>query len=66
MYYGSLFLFFAERYEKAREYADRMLKMKTDFIDGLALKGWIELSSGKDSKTKNVMEYFSEVIEQYV
>lgn len=56
LYYASLFLHFANRQEKAREYADRMLSLNPgpSNVDGLILKGWIDvLSNTEKSKRKN-------------
>ncbi|XP_060575597.1 tetratricopeptide repeat protein 21B-like isoform X3 [Ruditapes philippinarum] len=50
LYYAGLFLFFTGKHDKAREYIDRMLKMNGDNIEGLVLKGWIELMSGREVK----------------
>jgi tetratricopeptide repeat protein 21B len=61
LYYAALFLHLNNRQEKAREYAERALSINSgsNNIDGIILKGWIELMSNKEkSKKKNPMEYF--------
>lgn len=43
MCYGALFLYHCEKYERAKEYIDRALKIEDSFVPALSLKGWIEL-----------------------
>ncbi|CAL4164059.1 unnamed protein product, partial [Meganyctiphanes norvegica] len=64
LYYAGVFLFLSSRYDKAREYVDRMLKMNPESLDGRALKGWIELQAGRDSKNKNTLQFFDAVLEE--
>ena len=64
MYFAGLYLFFSGRHDKAREYIDRMLKMNSENADGLTLKGWIELGAGRESKTKNILQYFNTVLDR--
>lgn len=52
------------RVDKAREYVDRMLKLNPENVDGLVLKGWIELNAGKETKARDIMQYFDTVLEQ--
>jgi len=54
LYYASLFLHFCDRQDKAREYADRMLSINPGpgNVDGLILKGWIEIFSSPDRSKK--------------
>jgi tetratricopeptide repeat protein 21B len=40
--YAGYFWYIIERPDKAREYADRAVKMNDSYAPGLALKGWIE------------------------
>ena len=43
LYYAALFLLYLDKAEKAREYVDRLLKINPNSVDGLNLKGWVEV-----------------------
>ncbi|XP_063227668.1 tetratricopeptide repeat protein 21B-like [Bacillus rossius redtenbacheri] len=58
---AALVLHLLGRADKAREYVDRALKADHDFPDGLCIKGWIELASGKDG-----LKYFESALENSV
>lgn len=60
LYYAGLFLFFTGKHDKAREYIDRMLKMNGDSKEGLVLKGWIELMSGRE--VKKAVKFFDDAL----
>ncbi|GFN94695.1 tetratricopeptide repeat protein 21b-like [Plakobranchus ocellatus] len=60
LYFAGLFLFNSGKYDKAREYIDRMLKMAPQNADGLTLKGWIELLSGREAK--RAIKFFEEAL----
>ena len=66
LYYAGVALFFSNRNDKAREYIDRLLKLNPSSIEGLALKGWIELNAGKDTKARNINQFFDRVLERCV
>ncbi|CAN7998156.1 unnamed protein product [Ixodes hexagonus] len=51
LYYAGLFLFLTGRYDKAKEYIDRMLKVSPPTREGLILKGWNEILNTKDKKS---------------
>ena len=54
LYFAALFLHLSGRHEKSREYADRMLTLNPDNVDGMILRGWIEIHIQK----RNPLEYF--------
>ncbi|XP_020612885.1 tetratricopeptide repeat protein 21B-like [Orbicella faveolata] len=62
LYFGSMFLWHTGRHDKAREYVDRMLKMATGNKEGLLLRAWIDITSGKDSHVKKSIKMFDEVL----
>ena len=64
LYFAALFLHFNNRQEKAREYADRMLSVNPgpNNVDGLILKGWIELCSVERTKRKNPLDFLNPVL----
>jgi tetratricopeptide repeat protein 21B len=41
--YAGYFWYIIDRPDKAKEYADRAVKMNETYAPGLALKGWIEV-----------------------
>ncbi|XP_052258735.1 tetratricopeptide repeat protein 21B-like isoform X2 [Dreissena polymorpha] len=60
LYYAGLFLFLTGKHDKAREYIDRMLKLNAENGDGLVLKGWIELMSGRE--VKKALKFFDDAL----
>ncbi|KAG5852524.1 hypothetical protein ANANG_G00063340 [Anguilla anguilla] len=64
LYYAGLFLWLLGRNDKAREYIDRMIKVSNSAKEGLILKGWIELTSGKDAYAKKAGKYFDEGLKE--
>ncbi|XP_074652535.1 tetratricopeptide repeat protein 21B-like [Tubulanus polymorphus] len=63
LYFAGLFLFLCGRYDKAREYVDRMLKINTT-KEGLIIKGWIDLFCGRDAYAKKSVKYFDDAMNQ--
>lgn len=43
-YHAGVFLFLSGKWEKAKEYADKSLKLLHNYIDAQVLKGWCELA----------------------
>ncbi|CAD5116982.1 DgyrCDS5817 [Dimorphilus gyrociliatus] len=62
LFYAGTVLYHLGKPDKAREYIDRMLKQNAESKDGLALRGWIELEAGRDSK--KAVKYFDEALGQ--
>ena len=62
LYYAALFLWLTGKYDKSREYADRLLKVAPESESGLSLRGWIDLTSGRDAFSKKSIKYFEEAI----
>ncbi|XP_034042968.1 tetratricopeptide repeat protein 21B [Thalassophryne amazonica] len=58
LYYAGMFLWLLGRNDKAREYVERMVKLSNSTPEGLILKAWIDLTSGKDSYAKKAGKYF--------
>jgi hypothetical protein len=63
LYFAGLFLFLTEKYDKAREYVDRSLKMNPRSADTLALKGWVELLGGDEASVKKSIKFFEDSID---
>nr|CAD7199018.1 unnamed protein product [Timema douglasi] len=61
--YAAIILFHVDKVDKAREYVDKLLKTNPNSADGLAIKGWIELYAGKDSKMNDIAQFFDSAIE---
>lgn len=59
LYYGALFLYFSRKIDKSKEYLDRHLKHNPNSVEGLTLKGWIEISLDKASKHKTALQCFT-------
>ena len=57
-----MFLWLTGRSDKAREYVDRLLKMSPGSKEGLALRGWIDLTSGRESMAKKSINYFEKAL----
>ncbi|XP_058128172.1 tetratricopeptide repeat protein 21B-like [Anopheles ziemanni] len=60
-YYSALFLYLSGKTEKAKEYADKALRLKPDHGDVLSLKGWSELQLGNTSN--HTLELFNRALE---
>ncbi|XP_073401882.1 tetratricopeptide repeat protein 21B-like isoform X1 [Dendrobates tinctorius] len=60
LYYAGLFLWHVERHDKAREYVDRMIKISNGDRDGLVLKGWLDLTCGREANAKKALNYFED------
>ncbi|XP_053569759.1 tetratricopeptide repeat protein 21A [Bombina bombina] len=63
LYYAGMFLWLLGRNDKAKEYVDRMLKLSNMSKEGLVLKGWLDLTSGKDFSIKKSIKYFNEGVQ---
>lgn len=63
LYHGAVVLFHMGKPEKAREYADRLLKSNSTSADGLVIKGWIEMYVGKEGMFKDTLHYFQSALE---
>lgn len=55
-YFSALFLFLCGKHEKAKEYADKTLKMHHDHMDSMILKGFCLLQMNQ--RSKNTLEIF--------
>lgn len=63
IYYAAIFLFLNGNYEKARDYADRALKLNVDFLNAGVLKAWTELCSSNASRiSKNLLSFFDKAM----
>ncbi|XP_062043519.1 tetratricopeptide repeat protein 21B [Lepus europaeus] len=60
LYYAGLFLWHIGRHDKARDYIDRMIKMSNNSKEGLVLRGWLDITRGKEPYTKKALRYFEE------
>ncbi|XP_035914801.1 tetratricopeptide repeat protein 21B-like isoform X3 [Anopheles stephensi] len=60
-YYAALFLHLSGKTEKAKEYADKALRMAPNHADILSLKGWCELLLGKANN--QTLELFNSALE---
>jgi tetratricopeptide repeat protein 21B len=59
-YHASLFLFLCGKYEKARDYADKTIRLHQDHYDSINLKGWCELMMNQ--KSKSTLELFNRAL----
>ncbi|XP_056435886.1 tetratricopeptide repeat protein 21B isoform X2 [Gadus chalcogrammus] len=64
LYHAGLFLWLLGRNDKAREYVERMLKVSNGSREGLILKAWIDLTSGKEAYAKKSAKYFDEGLKE--
>ncbi|CAI8036176.1 Tetratricopeptide repeat protein 21B [Geodia barretti] len=60
LYHAALFLWLSGRSDKSREYCDRLLKLAPGSEFGQLLRGWIDLTSGRDAVVKKSIKYFEE------
>ncbi|XP_061308433.1 tetratricopeptide repeat protein 21B isoform X2 [Pezoporus flaviventris] len=64
LYFAGVFLWHLGREDKAREYVDRMIKVSGGGKEGLILKGWLDLTCGKESHIKKTVKYFDEALQE--
>ncbi|NXA46707.1 TT21B protein, partial [Nothocercus julius] len=64
LYYAGLFLWHLGREDKAREYVDRMIKVSNGSKEGLILKAWLDVTSGKETHIKKAVKYFDEALQE--
>jgi len=62
LYFAALYLHFCGRQEKAREYADRMLTLNPNNLDGVVLRGWIEMHIESKMQKRSPQEYFERAL----
>jgi len=62
LYFAGMFLWHTGRHDKAREYIDRMIKMSNSNKEGLLLRAWVDITSGKDSHAKKSIKLFDEAL----
>lgn len=61
-YYAGVFLFLSGKIEKAKEYADKSLKLMRASYDAIVLKSWCELMLGSKNSTQ-ILDAFERAIE---
>lgn len=64
LYYAGMFLWLIRRNEKAREYIERMIKLSSGSREGIILKAWIDVTSGKDAYIRKAGKYFDEGLKE--
>ncbi len=57
-----MFLWLSGRNDKSREYVDKLLKIAPTSAEGLALKGWIDLTSGREALVKKSINFFDKAL----
>ncbi|XP_007539386.1 tetratricopeptide repeat protein 21B isoform X1 [Erinaceus europaeus] len=63
LYLTALFLWHVGRYDKAKEYIDRMIKMSNGSKEGQILKAWLDVTRGKEPYTKKALRCFEELLQ---
>ncbi|KAI4806130.1 hypothetical protein KUCAC02_010710 [Chaenocephalus aceratus] len=64
LYYAGMFLWLLGRNDKAREYTERMIKLSSGSREGIILKAWIDVTSGKDAYARKAGKYFDEGLKE--
>lgn len=64
LYYAGMFLWLLGRNDKAREYIERMIKISNGSKEGIILKAWIDVTSGKDTYARKAGKYFDEGLKE--
>uniref|UniRef100_A0A7N6FE25 Tetratricopeptide repeat domain 21B n=1 Tax=Anabas testudineus TaxID=64144 RepID=A0A7N6FE25_ANATE len=64
LYYAGMFLWLMGRNDKAREYTERMIKLSNGSREGIVLKAWIDVTSGKDAYARKAGKYFDEALKE--
>ncbi|XP_017279892.1 tetratricopeptide repeat protein 21B [Kryptolebias marmoratus] len=64
LYHAGTFLWLLGRNDKAKEYTERMIKLSNGSREGMILKAWIEVTSGKDAYARKAGKYFDEGLKE--
>lgn len=64
LYHAGTFLWLLGRNDKAREYTERMIKLSNGLREGIILKAWIDVTSGKDMYVRKAGKYFDEGLKE--
>ncbi|XP_047456224.1 tetratricopeptide repeat protein 21B [Mugil cephalus] len=64
LYHAGTFLWLLGRNDKAREYTERMIKLSNGSREGIILKAWIDVTSGKDAHARKAGKYFDEGLKE--
>ncbi|MEQ2286983.1 Tetratricopeptide repeat protein 21B [Ameca splendens] len=64
LYHAGTFLWLLGRNDKAREYTERMIKLSNGSREGIILKAWIDVTSGKDTYVRKAGKYFDEGLKE--
>ncbi|XP_054888244.1 tetratricopeptide repeat protein 21B [Poeciliopsis prolifica] len=64
LYHAGTFLWLLGRNDKAREYTERMIKLSNGSREGIILKAWIDVTSGKDTYIRKAGKYFDEALKE--
>ncbi|KAM4731833.1 tetratricopeptide repeat protein 21B [Anableps anableps] len=64
LYHAGTFLWLLGRNDKAREYTERMIKFSSGSREGIILKAWIDVTSGKDTYIRKAGKYFDEGLKE--
>ncbi|CAG5865561.1 unnamed protein product [Menidia menidia] len=64
LYHAGTFLWLLGRNDKAREYTERMIKLSNGSSEGIILKAWIDVTSGKDAYARKAGKYFDEGLKE--
>uniref|UniRef100_A0A3Q1H576 Tetratricopeptide repeat domain 21B n=1 Tax=Acanthochromis polyacanthus TaxID=80966 RepID=A0A3Q1H576_9TELE len=64
LYYAGTFLWLLGRNDKARDYTERMIKLSNGSREGIILKAWIDVTSGKDAYARKAGKYFDEGLKE--
>uniref|UniRef100_A0AAQ4RG08 Tetratricopeptide repeat domain 21B n=1 Tax=Gasterosteus aculeatus aculeatus TaxID=481459 RepID=A0AAQ4RG08_GASAC len=64
LYYAGTFLWLLGRNDKARDYTERMIKLSGGSREGMILKAWIDVTSGKDAYARKAGKYFDEGLKE--
>ncbi|XP_055902735.1 tetratricopeptide repeat protein 21B-like [Eupeodes corollae] len=62
-YYAAVFLFLNGKVEKAREYAEKALKINPELLNAHVLKAWTELSTD-ERLSKNILQSLDKVLQK--
>ncbi|KAM6178880.1 tetratricopeptide repeat protein 21B [Rhynchocyon petersi] len=60
LYHAGLFLWHIGRYDKAREYVDRLIKISNGSTEGQILRSWLDIARGKEPYIKKALRNFEE------
>eukprot|EP00043_Microstomoeca_roanoka_P026514 m.11852 g.11852 ORF g.11852 m.11852 type:complete len:1331 (-) comp6680_c0_seq1:160-4152(-) len=65
LHQAALVMWHSGKSDKARDLVDKLLRLNSASSDGLAVRGWIDITSGRESHAQKSIRYFDEALKPF-